>query len=1777
MILQQPDTVSLSGNIKDLIFSSTEEKEVVIQLNDVTVYSGRYTPDNSGNITVKLSDIIPTLLTVPAPNSDDVSVTDISRIVFVASGDNSGEFYCVKGGVSGSVSADTFLRANFLTWQPQILKTFVNAPIFIRYASLGNYLLKVKAYFHDGSNETKTIYNCIENKIYTFNVSFQVIAGKFGRTPSYFDIWVSDSTGEKVSFIQRYALSNYGANDDLFLFENTLGGIDTICFSGVKKEETEVETLSSMQGDDLSIDYDIDFSRAYTKNIGYFPIKILRGWVSEFFRSTQRYHVTEKGIEPIVVSNSNIASEKYVPSSYSFTFAYSKKENYLNFPRLESPPEVVDIIDPDHTVFSLAPRLYEFPLADVGADPLIPVQHPFTDTWRYLPISAITRLENEGGGGSDIDIIKTGDTTPPTENNVFSALRSLGQFHPKGGNESLDFVSKNNTISGDLKVGNNTQIGGNVSVGGTTTTLNAIVQRLATIYDLDVTHVATLFNTVIKNQLSSENFISGFTGEGMKLWKAINGDWNLEIDNLTARKAFYVFELILQKIRSINGALAITQGNGTIKSVSETTVDPAYYVCEIEGDMTFEAGDFVRCQVFSASRLKYYWVKVYQVTGNSIFLLKSDFSTDIPESGDEIVQIGNDTNTARQSVLYLSASEDGKPRFSVLDGVNSPSFVGKTKAVLGYIGDIVDSNFPAEHQPSGYGLYCPNAFISGFFVLSNGKSVEDEIGNINTQIIAIPGLISSSVTEEVSKIEIGGRNLAINSDFSKGSEGWYMYSSSTNLTIEDNVATISSDKVEIIVCSPIDIVAGEVYTVSAEVRSDNLTSLNYNYILGRDLGGSVNEGLTYNGAATVQPSISSEWKKVAITFTPRYTQKAGVGLGFNMPEVGAYSFQLRKFKLEKGNKATDWSPAPEDAKNYTDDAINNIQIGGRNLLKNSDVINLKEGVGSSNYSTIVPTINFKPDRNYVLSVGKSVITSGTAVETFTIRVGDRTTSSILINLDIKISKDRQIAKFTTPSNLISTNDIRLYLYTGPAGQAANRAMTLYEVKLEEGDKATDWTSAPEDIQAALDAANEQAQQAKEDAAAANEELSKINSDNIISPVEKTALKQQQADIQSEYDEIIANAGRYEINTDTYVLAYTKANNALIKYTALTPEYITISSDYQDISAYYTARQELLDGIATAAKLLSDEANQKIDNLQIGARNLVLKSDQIFTARISSKMYDMSKTWLSLKGKTVAISFDYSYANATTDSSNHILWFEQALDTDTGTSYALSRGISLPITSAPISGSGRYTGTAVVPSNIVSTSTAKVATLIIKMTGGSGTITNFKIEEGTKATDWTPAPEDVQAELDSKVAVTVYESGIQILQSSIDSKVSQTDFNALGNRVSAVETEIVQTPNKITQAIKETSIGGDNLLPNLQQRWARGRFNSSTGAIEVPSGTDWSYVRINIYCAEFFPVNGGETLVFSAPTDYSYTCFPAQYDASKKFIPVAPEQYYMRNYYDESYPDNFKILTLKPQTRYVRWQIQCSYGSDSGDFYPSWFATNHAQVEIGTKPSAYKTPFTDVTYTGIDIQQGKIWLTADKVEITGELIAKGISTGGINVGNGNCIITSTGLITAKGATIEGEITATSGSIGGVSISDKHIGIDSGSSTAVGSFLAAGYLGVRSKANYFRVDANDTELQCTINKQSDTTPCIDIKNTSTSGGSTAAMAMRTFGKNELYGGIQILSASATIIEDNAPKLEITKTDFGVTLRVNNTGEYVSGYLRITSSPATGGAATVQFVRD
>lgn len=293
---------------------------------------------------------------------------------------------------------------------------------------------------------------------------------------------------------------------------------------------------------------------------------------------------------------------------------------------------------------------------------------------------------------------------------------------------------------------------GNISTGadiwakGDTHTLNLLVQALAKTYDLNVEHVATLFQTIVKDFISSERFIPGLMGEGMKLYKAINGDWNLEIDNAVVRKAMTIFELIISKVRAVNGGLVISPANGRVKSVSETSGDPAYYVLGIEGDMMFVADDLVRCQVYTSGHVKYYWVPVASVNDDSILILKSVFPADtVPAVGDDLIQMGNLTNPARQGILYLTASEDGKPRISVLDGVNSTSLAGKNKVILGCLDGMTDTDFPADLQPSGYGLYAMNCFLKGIFILRNGKSIEQEFSNIATELAAIPGKIELAI------------------------------------------------------------------------------------------------------------------------------------------------------------------------------------------------------------------------------------------------------------------------------------------------------------------------------------------------------------------------------------------------------------------------------------------------------------------------------------------------------------------------------------------------------------------------------------------------------------------------------------------------------------------------------------------------------------------------------------------------------------------------------------------------------------------------------------------------------------------------------------------------------------------------------------------------------------------------------------------------------------------------------------------------------------------------
>ena len=44
-----------------------------------------------------------------------------------------------------------------------------------------------------------------------------------------------------------------------------------------------------------------------------------------------------------------------------------------------------------------------------------------------------------------------------------------------------------------------------------------------------------------------------------------SGDWNFTIDRMTIRKTLTVFEMIIQKIRAVGGALIVSAADGKIK------------------------------------------------------------------------------------------------------------------------------------------------------------------------------------------------------------------------------------------------------------------------------------------------------------------------------------------------------------------------------------------------------------------------------------------------------------------------------------------------------------------------------------------------------------------------------------------------------------------------------------------------------------------------------------------------------------------------------------------------------------------------------------------------------------------------------------------------------------------------------------------------------------------------------------------------------------------------------------------------------------------------------------------------------------------------------------------------------------------------------------------------------------------------------------------------------------------------------------------------------------
>lgn len=333
------------------------------------------------------------------------------------------------------------------------------------------------------------------------------------------------------------------------------------------------------------------------------------------------------------------------------------------------------------------------------------------------------------------DVIRSWDTTLPTDNNLFSARRSEQEFLSRKRNDRTKgrITFEQGVVFGEEENG-----------------------------FVDGKGNAELLTAVVKELLSSGDYSGGgLTDSGWKLGMDEDRLSHLIVDKLTVRQVMNVFELLINRVRSVGGQICVSAANGKIKAVEE---QGDYYLISFEQENMFVRHDLVRCQTFTGTDLRSYWVEVADVTEAGIVVAKEEFEGVEPKAGDECVLMGNTAVENRQNLVLISATEDGEPRVDVMDGVSGKSFGNALRARLGNLDGIKDDTFPWNNQPRGNGLYADNVYLRGTFLLSTGEDVK-------TKLEITEGKVQSAI-DSVRNDFISEKGYLNNPTFASGLEKW---------------------------------------------------------------------------------------------------------------------------------------------------------------------------------------------------------------------------------------------------------------------------------------------------------------------------------------------------------------------------------------------------------------------------------------------------------------------------------------------------------------------------------------------------------------------------------------------------------------------------------------------------------------------------------------------------------------------------------------------------------------------------------------------------------------------------------------------------------------------------------------------------------------------------------------------------------------------------------------------------------------------------------------------
>lgn len=1042
------------------------------------------------------------------------------------------------------------------------------------------------------------------------------------------------------------------------------------------------------------------------------------------------------------------------------------------------------------------------------------------------------------------DIIKSFETKTPSDNNVFSALKSLKTLLRKDQSDGTSFLLK---LLGGAEFGVFASgiSGANIDAQGAAELLSLVLRGALTIGEykkglkganIDKQGVADLLSILVRSGIESANFSTGALGAGFCLKKDENGDSYLEVDRMLVRKVATFIRLLIQQIKHVGGQIILTPASMSCAKVEDKGDFYRCYFENTDGERTIEqefvVGDLARAQTFNVKEgvnenvtNTYYWRAVVGTGDNYIDLSKTDCdagSTE-PKAGDDIVQLGNKTDATRQAAIILSAYGNDAPYFKLYRGINSYSLDGKEFVSFSRSEVMI---------------------IADAIRFSSGESVKDYIDNAVGEVNTKVDDAISDLSENISFVNQLSKDLeAVKNQIDGAIETWF-YKPVPTLSNEPAVNWTTNEAK--------DRHLGDLYyDGNGKAYRFQMSGTSYVWQVITD------SDITKALANAKSAQDTADGKRRVFVSTPTNSSAYDVGDLWVNATYGSYKNDLLRCKTAKQANAQFSIGHWELASKYTDDtkanqaqaaadaakqAADSAKQTANNAVQSASAANaLLSDIANDNKLTAQEKQETKKEWDIIVSEkpknnasADKYGVSRTAYDT-----AYNTLSAYITPLLSSLSTTSNISGATFRSKFKDYYDARTDLLNAISAKAKSLADAAQQTADAAQEKAN---------QAIKDAANAKAaaDNAQSDADEAKSRLDSWASDGSISPTEKQSLKEEIARINADKTQIVNGYSKYNLGTPTaYNNAHTVYRAVLVTLTASTPETITIPSDFSTKqTAYYTQRTNALTAISNAARDYAQGIANDLSSYKKTVSSQFEQTNNSITAAVtSSKEYtDSAVSGIQIGGRNLFRNTKYGgdwYGN-NWGTGKYSVSKEQVsenvggipldevtvfLKTQAGTGdikmastsysnipYAELENKNVTISFYAKCQENIKTSVSILIQNkynrIISSKTWRISELsdnwvkyqytfpIDKTTNKEGIVVFFTLSDsflnkkiyfcllkgeiGNKATDWSPAPEDAEN------ALTEYKKEVtaqfSVLEGEISSKVSSTEITTIKQEI-----------------------------------------------------------------------------------------------------------------------------------------------------------------------------------------------------------------------------------------------------------------------------------------------------------------------------------------------------------------------------------------------------------